>query len=325
LFGTHSLHAQAQIVFDNASSNSAFSNTGIANLTVPHTVGTGVDRILYVGVSTSSTVVPVGAPASRVITVTFRQDAINQNLERVGTQISSDTKNAIELFRLVSPVVGNGVVSINFSVDPLVPNPVVNYAVGGAVSFTGVNQTTPNGAFFSSTANNNTPIVNVTDAVAGDVVLDTLGVSPTAIFAGAGPEQIERYNGRQFFNSFDIGAGSTEPATGSPVPMSWTLTNLDSWALGATAIKAAPPRTAATVTVSGRVLTSSKRGVQVKITNSSGETRSVFTNSFGFYQFEDLSAGEIYIVNVFSKRYIFNSRVVNLYEDISELDFVPVR
>jgi len=273
--------------------------------------------------------VPVGAPAGRVITVTFSQGAVNQNLERVGTQISSDTKNSIELFRLVTPVVGNGVVSINFSVDPLVSNPVVNYAVGGVVSFTGVNQTTPNGAFFSSTANNNTPIVNVTDAVAGEVVLDTLSVSPTAIFAGAGPEQIERYNGRQFFNnSFDIGAGSTEPATGSPVPMSWTLTNSDSWALGATAIKAAPPRTAATVTVSGRVLTSSKRGLsraQVKITNSSGETRSVFTNSFGFYQFEDLPAGETYIVNFFSKRYIFDSRVVNLYEDISELDFVPVR
>jgi len=46
------LHAQAQIVFDNASSNGAFSNTGIANLNVSHTVGIGVDRILYVGVST---------------------------------------------------------------------------------------------------------------------------------------------------------------------------------------------------------------------------------------------------------------------------------
>jgi hypothetical protein len=45
------------------------------------------------------------------------------------------------------------------------------------------------------------------------------------------------------------------------------------------------------------------------------------TNRLGYYTFTELAVGETYIFNVFSKRYQFNTQVVSLTEDLSELDF----
>jgi len=45
------------------------------------------------------------------------------------------------------------------------------------------------------------------------------------------------------------------------------------------------------------------------------------TNAFGYYRFEDVGAGETYIVNVFSKRYSFAPQVVTVTEDLTDLNF----
>lgn len=82
--------------------------------------------------------------------------------------------------------------------------------------------------------------------------------------------------------------------------------------------------TAASVSVSGRVLASKGRAVAgaiVHLINQSGEVRTVRTTRFGSYSFHNLEAGEIYIFNVYAKRYQFNSKVVTLTEDLAELDF----
>jgi len=81
--------------------------------------------------------------------------------------------------------------------------------------------------------------------------------------------------------------------------------------------------TAATVSVSGRV-TARGRGMSnavVHLTNQNGEIHTVRTNRGGYYTFTDLAAGETFIFNVFSKRYQFNPKVINLTEDLSEIDF----
>jgi hypothetical protein len=82
--------------------------------------------------------------------------------------------------------------------------------------------------------------------------------------------------------------------------------------------------TAAAVSVSGRVLSSGRRGVSgavVHLTKQNGEIQTTRTNSFGYYTFKDIAVGETYIINVYSKRYQFNPQVVSLTEDLSGLNF----
>jgi len=78
--------------------------------------------------------------------------------------------------------------------------------------------------------------------------------------------------------------------------------------------------TSAHASISGRVLDPRGRGVsraRVAVTDSTGFTRTVLTNPFGYYRFEDLPTGEIYIIGGFHKRYVFTPLVVNLMEDLS--------
>jgi len=87
---------------------------------------------------------------------------------------------------------------------------------------------------------------------------------------------------------------------------------------------AAPP-TAASVSISGRVLTNSRRGLAnafVYLTDQNGNTRVSRTNSFGYYRFEDVQAGQTVIVTVVSKRFQFAPQVLNLTEEVTQVNFV---
>ncbi len=326
--------AAAQVVFDSASRGAAFSNTGVLSLTWQHTVTAGgTNRALFVGISTTVAPLLSGAPicttqpllcigsplsgntSARVISVTYNGVAMQQ----VGFQVSSDMAQAVEIFRLVAPSTGTHNVVVMF-------NPIIVFqVVGGSTSFTGVSQTTPNGVFTSAFGNNNAPTVSVGDAVNGDVVLDALGVPPSANNAVVGANQTERYNGRTFFNnSYDLGAGSTEPGTAATETMSWTTTNVSNWALAAVAVKQSII-TAAGVAVGGRVVNSHGRGVPravVSSTDAQGKMRLARTNFFGYYRFEQLAAGETYIFNVESKSFTFAPRVLIVNEDISDLNLI---
>ncbi|MDQ4121541.1 MAG: CSLREA domain-containing protein [Acidobacteriota bacterium] len=66
--------------------------------------------------------------------------------------------------------------------------------------------------------------------------------------------------------------------------------------------------TAASVSISGRVMSINGRGisnVRVMLTDSAGESRIVVSNAFGYYRFTDVSAGGTYIISATDKRYIF--------------------
>ena len=327
--------ALAQVVFDSTSSNAAFSNTGVISLTWQHTVtAMGVKKALFVSVSTTAdplapslpicmtqpllcTSLPLpGSASARVVSVTYNGDP----MQFVGSQVSADLKQAVEIYRLVAPDEGmpyNVVVTLN-------PASVFQ-VVGGSNSFRGVSDTTPNGIFNSAIGTNNMPTLTVSDAVVGDLVLDALAIPPGALNALVGANQTELYNGRIFFNnSYDLAAGSIEPGATAPETMSWTTTNNSNWALAAIAVRQFTA-TAATVTISGRVLSSSGRGIaraRVSFTDANGQTRTAMTNFFGYYRFEAVAAGETYIFGVNAKFYTFNSQIVTVNEDLSELNFV---
>ncbi|MGI8640917.1 MAG: LamG-like jellyroll fold domain-containing protein [Pyrinomonadaceae bacterium] len=84
--------------------------------------------------------------------------------------------------------------------------------------------------------------------------------------------------------------------------------------------------TAASVTVSGRVVTTKGRGIfraQVSLTDSGGETQRVYTNPFGYYRFEDVPAGETYILNIYHKHYQFENptQVLNVNDEMENVNF----
>lgn len=92
--------------------------------------------------------------------------------------------------------------------------------------------------------------------------------------------------------------------------------------IGAYEFNAAP--TAASVTIGGRVLDIRGRGInraRVNLTDQNGETRAALTNSFGFYYFADVSAGQTYIFSVRHKQYTFAPQVLNVTEEIGDLNF----
>ncbi len=85
--------------------------------------------------------------------------------------------------------------------------------------------------------------------------------------------------------------------------------------------------TAASVTVSGRVLTASGNGIRnvlVSITDSDGNTSTTVTGSFGYYRFNEIPAGGTHVVSVNSKRFAFSQpvRVIVAKDEVTDLDFI---
>ncbi len=81
--------------------------------------------------------------------------------------------------------------------------------------------------------------------------------------------------------------------------------------------------TAANVSVGGRVSTAEGYGIsraRISIVNQNGETRTVSTNSFGYFRFNEIPAGQTYILSVRAKGFQFDSQVLNVSEDIQNAD-----
>lgn len=325
---------QAAVTIDARSAGGAADNAGLASLTWSHAIGGGASRALLVGVSTATTVLPASLPANRVQTVSYGGFA----LTRVGTIVSSNSLNASEIFVLTNPPIGTANVTATFSTTAAaIPVVFVNQAVGNSISFFGVSQTAPTGAFFSATGIDSQPTVNVGDSAAGDFVFDNLAVSPAAGFVNppaasnqtvcsAIGDETTCTRGRRFFNfAYDVGAASTEPGAAPTVTMNWQMTGADAWALGALAIRQSTP-TAANVSVDGRVLSSAAgRGVaraRVTLIDANGAAQSTLTNFFGRYRFANVRVGETYILNIFSKQHRFAPQIIHVNENSTELTSV---
>ncbi len=85
--------------------------------------------------------------------------------------------------------------------------------------------------------------------------------------------------------------------------------------------------TAASVSISGRVRTSSGQGLSnaiVQLTDTAGITRTSRTSSFGYYRFNEIESGQIVIIGVNSKGYQFQLQVISVNESLTDIDFVPI-
>ena len=82
--------------------------------------------------------------------------------------------------------------------------------------------------------------------------------------------------------------------------------------------------TAATVSVSGRV-TNGRRGIygaRIEYVDQYGQTHTAMTNSFGYFSFNEVEIGTIYVFNVYAKRHTFAPKAVSLTQAVSDLNFV---
>jgi endonuclease G len=85
--------------------------------------------------------------------------------------------------------------------------------------------------------------------------------------------------------------------------------------------------TAASVLVSGRVINHSGRGirnVQITLTDSTGNTRTAQTTTFGYYRFNDVAAGETITLSVKARSFRFSQSTIvrTTNESIADANFV---
>lgn len=83
--------------------------------------------------------------------------------------------------------------------------------------------------------------------------------------------------------------------------------------------------TAAPISIGGRVSDSFGRGIagaRVRIADSTGNVRETLTNSFGYYGFDDLSAGETYFLRIIHKNHQFSAQIISANEDREDIDFI---
>ena len=84
--------------------------------------------------------------------------------------------------------------------------------------------------------------------------------------------------------------------------------------------------TAARVSISGRVSTPQSFGLvnaRVTLTDLDGNSRTVMTHKFGNFRFNEVAAGQTYVLTVASKRYTYAAQIITPTEDMTELIFTP--
>ena len=84
--------------------------------------------------------------------------------------------------------------------------------------------------------------------------------------------------------------------------------------------------TAASVSISGRLTTSAGRAIakaSVTLVDFHGNTRFAYTNSLGYFHFDDVQAGQSFVLSVNAKRHVFlvPSRLINPLDNMTGVDF----
>lgn len=60
----------------------------------------------------------------------------------------------------------------------------------------------------------------------------------------------------------------------------------------------------------------------VTLTDQQGNVRSTITNNFGYFSFEDVMAGQSYVISVNAKRYAGSSQVIIVMDELKDLNFI---
>ena len=214
--------AKAQYLIDGGlavDSSSSLVSEKVKRLSWPHTVAARSNRLLVVGVSYRDGNQPVQS-------VSYG----GQPLARLGTQNAPGNQNRVELWYRVAPAVG--------SADVVVTLDNSKNIVGGAVSFTGVDQRSPFGILRSASAQTQEACVTLANAPA-DLVISVLAANGDAKSVTTAPGQVSAWNTGTGTAGGDIRAsGSSVPA--APIAtLCQALDKAKPWSLMAVPLTAA--------------------------------------------------------------------------------------
>ncbi len=198
--------------------NSGSTTSGGSSITIPLDVS-GTNRLMLVGVSLNPNW------DEWVDSVTWKG---TEDLTLDGRVIVNDNDARVEIWKLVAPTTGSGNVVVTFSA------PLQLEAVAGAMTFTGVDQSTPLGNFASVIGNDSTPATVDVDSAADELVFGVVACEYSTVTTDL--SQDERWN---ISVSNTNGAGSTETSAGATVTTSWAVDSPSGthWAVGGVSIK----------------------------------------------------------------------------------------
>lgn len=209
--------APSGIQFD-AASNSGYQ-TAQSTYTWNHTC-TGSNRHLLVGISMLS------VAGSSVSGITYNGVAMTF----LGAKASVSGAIRVELWGLVAPATGTNAIAVTLSASL--------DSVGGAISTTGVHQTSPTEAFNSASATNvgaADATVDVTTVADNDWVLDAVATSDTTITVTGTQTQRSNVSGALGSGATGSQGPKTPPGT---VTSAWTNVGaLATWSIAAIALR----------------------------------------------------------------------------------------
>ena len=189
----------------NLDAYSGGSDTSTTSLSFNHTVGSGSDRILLVGVKASTT---------NVTNISYGL------LELTRLEGGSEFT---QLWSLLSPPVGTAAIIVTASSSSDIS--------AGGISLNGANQDEPFGTLVTAGGTSTSPSVTVTTS-AGEFVVDVVGAAAN-VTATAGANQTRRWHE---VASTTRAAGSTQAGSDGGV-MSWTLSSSAVWRVVAVPVK----------------------------------------------------------------------------------------
>jgi len=202
--------------------SSGTAAVGATTLTISHTTS-GSDRLMLVGVSID----PEGDYANLYVSSrTYNSVAMT----KIGS-VRNDDDATTEIWRLIAPDTGTHNVVITSA------KVLVQPAAAGVMTFTGVNQTAPNGTFASQIGNDDYQINVTVPSATGELVFGVITDEYNSVITDSG--QTERWNRHIADGSGDVnGAGSTK-AGASSVLLKWTFSGTyNHWATAGVSIKA---------------------------------------------------------------------------------------
>jgi uncharacterized repeat protein (TIGR01451 family) len=205
--------------------SSCVTATNVATKTWSHTVNSGNNRILIVGIALAD-------HATSVSSITYGGTALTRITQSI-------VRNEVEIWYVIAPPVGTANVVANWS--------AAKDMVGWSGTFTNVDQTYPIGDSQIANGNNTTPSVTVS-AASGDIVVDTVSANGDGLSLTVGAGQTQICSGATGTAGGDCRGASSYESGASSVTMSWTEGAAKDWDIAAVVLKLARPVQADIVT-----------------------------------------------------------------------------
>jgi uncharacterized repeat protein (TIGR01451 family) len=250
--------SHASVAVDSVNNISGTLSAGTTTGTYTHTVGTGTNRLLVVVYEMNIS----NAPGSNITNITFNGTSLTQ----LGAANNSANTRRVEIWYELNPPSGT------FSGTLVQDNTGAAKNVGavvGIISFTGVDQTVPLGAFTSAGGTAGTYSQLSVSSVVNGMVLDGLATGGDQTITISGPQVSEWNvnNGGTSTTGYLEGSGSVR--SGAPsVPLSETFSGTSDWEEAGVSINPSSADIGVTTSVGSAVFVGSNTTYTISVFNN---------------------------------------------------------